>query len=194
MSKNTNIKVSDYLSRMIEYSGKTQIEIAKEIGYPNVNMITLFKQAKTKVPVNKVPLLAKSLGIDPVNLLRIVLSEYSPEVWDALEEILGQNLVSAEEKQVLDVVRKVALGLNIAPNTDDERRELAELALKWRQRTEKELEASSRRAHASAKRTSGPFVPAVYENDIDTLLGLKEAKPVEAEAVPEPEEPQPSAE
>lgn len=74
------ITVAQYLSGAIGISGKTQRQIAQEIGYENPNVITMFKQGKTRLPVYKVPVVASSLGVDPTDLLRIVLSEYEPEI------------------------------------------------------------------------------------------------------------------
>ena len=69
-----------YLARLIELSPKTQREIATDIGYPKANIITMFKQGTTKVPLEKIPALARALGIDRIEMLRRAMREYAPEI------------------------------------------------------------------------------------------------------------------
>jgi predicted XRE-type DNA-binding protein len=59
-----NITVKDFLTQAIENSKLKQTEIAEAVGYDKPNFITMLKQGKTKLPVNKVPAFAKILGID----------------------------------------------------------------------------------------------------------------------------------
>lgn len=93
-----------YLAHQIELSDKTQLEIAHEIGYEKPNIITMFKQGTTKVPINKVPMLAKALGLDPAHLLRLALREYAPEILDTIEEALGRA-VTHNEFEIIEAVR-----------------------------------------------------------------------------------------
>lgn len=54
---------------------KTQAEIASEAGFPNANMITFLKTGRNKVPLDRVPSLAKALEIDPAYLMRLALDQ-----------------------------------------------------------------------------------------------------------------------
>lgn len=128
------VAVSDYLTQQIAISGKSQKDIAEELEYPKQNIITMFKQGKTKIPLNKVPKFAKVLGLDPVHLLRLTMSEYSPETWDTIEQVLGGYLVTANEAEILNIIRETAQGLDVAPKNDEDRLELMTLAAKWRDR------------------------------------------------------------
>lgn len=98
-----------YITEKIEKSDKTQIEIAHELGYDKPNIITMFKHGATKVPVAKVPALARALGLDPAHLLRLALSEYSPEILEAIESSFGW-LVAEDEYQLLKQVRTLTGG------------------------------------------------------------------------------------
>lgn len=84
-----NMTVMEFLTQAIDGCGKTQSQIALEAGFPRSNIITMFKQGRTKVPIRKVPALAKALGIEPVVFLRVVLNEYQPELLETLEGVLG---------------------------------------------------------------------------------------------------------
>ena len=61
--------VAQYLNTKINESGKTQKEIATEIGYDSPNVITMFKQGLTKLPMNTIGPIARALEVDPVYLL-----------------------------------------------------------------------------------------------------------------------------
>ncbi len=54
---------------------KTQAEIASEAGFANANMMTFLKNGRNKVPLDRVPSLAKALGVDPAMLLRLALDQ-----------------------------------------------------------------------------------------------------------------------
>ncbi len=51
--------VAEFLTHAITHSGKTQKLIADELGYDNPNIITMFKQGSSPVPLKKVGPLAK---------------------------------------------------------------------------------------------------------------------------------------
>ena len=54
---------------------KTQAEIASEAGFANANMMTHLKIGKNKVPLDRVPSLAKALEVDPAFLMRLALDQ-----------------------------------------------------------------------------------------------------------------------
>ena len=80
-------KVAEFLDNAINKSTKSQLQIAKESGFPKPNMITMIKQGRTKMPITKVILLANSLDIEPKVLLKICFEEYQPGNWQVIEEI-----------------------------------------------------------------------------------------------------------
>ena len=84
------IKVAEYLTAQLEICGKSQKEIAKEVGFPKANVLTMLKQGNTRVPIHRVPALAEALGVDPAKFMRMVLAEYHPEILKAIESSLGE--------------------------------------------------------------------------------------------------------
>jgi len=142
-NQQARISVADYLTQQIALSGKPQKEIAEELNYDKPNIITMFKQGKTKLPLNKVSPLAKSLGLDPVHLLRIVLLEYAPETWEVLSAILGSAAVSENEVNTLAIIRNAAQGQDVAFVTDDDKLELMQLVGKIRDRQTKLAKAAA---------------------------------------------------
>ncbi len=101
MVKKNIVSVAEFLSHYIDKSYKTQREIAIEIGYSNPNMITMLKQGLTKLPLDKIGVMAKALGIDPGVLFYFVMTEYMPETLDALAPIMQGLQLSKDERQLI---------------------------------------------------------------------------------------------
>ena len=73
------------LERLINDSDKSQIRMAEELGYDNQNMITMFKQGKTRVPLEKVVPLARALDVDPSALIQAWFTAYMPAALASIE-------------------------------------------------------------------------------------------------------------
>lgn len=65
------------LRRQIELisSRKTQKEIAHQAGFVNANMISLLKNGSTKLPLDRVPDLARAIEVDAAHLMRLALEQ-----------------------------------------------------------------------------------------------------------------------
>jgi len=109
----TKLTVAEYLERAIDMSGKTQRQITQELGYENPNIITMFKQGKSKLPINKVNAMALSLGLDPANLLRIVMTEYMPEAWEVIEKVVGDRYITPTQQAFQKIVDEETDGAGI---------------------------------------------------------------------------------
>jgi transcriptional regulator with XRE-family HTH domain len=107
MGKKAQVSVAEYLDKAVDISGKTQREIAAEVGYAKPNVLSMMKQGQTKVPIGKIPAISKALGVDPVNFVRLAMTEYHPEVWDTLSDAFGEAL-SANERRLLDLYREAS--------------------------------------------------------------------------------------
>lgn len=69
---------------------KTQAEIASEAGFANANMMTFLKNGRNKVPLDRVPSLAKALEVDPAYLMRLALDQaVGTTAASAITEIFG---------------------------------------------------------------------------------------------------------
>ena len=101
-------RMAVYLTKQIDALAgtKTQREIAFEIGYEKPNMISMFKRGEAKVPLDKIPALAKALHVDPIHLFRMAVEQQ----WPALKDVIGgifSNLASDNETAIfLDKWRK----------------------------------------------------------------------------------------
>ena len=114
-----------YLAEKIKNSDKSQRELASLVGFQNPNMVTMLKQGKVKLALDRVPAMAQALKVDPVELFKIALSQfYAPGDCAALLSIVEQSY-SATEKEIIAIVRTASGG---APDlTEDRKRKLVQL-------------------------------------------------------------------
>ena len=103
MSPHTTVKhkvsVASYLSDAIERCGKTHRQIAAEAGFPAAYAITTVKSGRTKVPIRKVPSLAKVLDLDAKCLLELCFRQYEPGYWEVIEAAFNDSERDANQRR-----------------------------------------------------------------------------------------------
>jgi transcriptional regulator with XRE-family HTH domain len=110
--------IARYLDKQIEAlrGVKTQREIANEIGYEKPNMISMFKRGEARVPLDKIPLLAKALHVDPAHLFRLGLEQYWPNMGDTIAGIFGRLATENEEAILLSKWRAATDNMDPGPS------------------------------------------------------------------------------
>lgn len=103
MSKTS--KVAEHLTNLIDRSPKTQLEIADEVGFPRANMIAMVKSGVSKLPVARILVMAKSLEADPVEMFRLVMGEYMPELLEVADEVYQREKLSTGEAELIKRLR-----------------------------------------------------------------------------------------
>jgi hypothetical protein len=84
---------------------KSQLDIATEAGFVNVNVMSMIKSGKTRLPLDRVPALAKAIGSDPRYLFRLAMEQGGRETARmAMEEVFG-TIVSRNEVAWLEEIR-----------------------------------------------------------------------------------------
>lgn len=98
-------RIAKYLSKQIDTLAgrKSQREIAQEIGYDKPNMISMFKRGECKIPLDKVPALAKSVEADPAFLFRLAMEQFWPDGNNPINTIFGTVLTRNETEIILHV-------------------------------------------------------------------------------------------
>lgn len=99
------ISVAKYISDQIDLCGKSQKEIAQEIGFDKPNVISMIKKGATKVPHVKIYKMAKALEVDPVYFFKLCMDEYNPEFSEVIEQIVGGKIISDNEYEFVQVLR-----------------------------------------------------------------------------------------
>lgn len=76
---------------------KTQGEIAVEAGFQNSNFLTMLKSGKNKIPLDRVPDLARALEVDPALLMRLSLEQsIGPAAAAAVVSVFGTPVTQNE--------------------------------------------------------------------------------------------------
>ncbi len=89
-------------------STKSQSEIAAEAGFVNPNMISMIKGGSNKLPLDRVPSLARALDCDAAFLLGLALEQTVGETQaHVIVDVLGAP-VSANELDWLTEIRKAS--------------------------------------------------------------------------------------
>jgi transcriptional regulator with XRE-family HTH domain len=116
--------IAEYLTKQIDVQaslGKNQRQIAAEIGYEKPNMISMFKRGEAKVPLDKIPALARALNVDPALLFRLAIQQYWPELLKSVAEIFG-TVLTKNEVEIIKHIRAVTKGSDPDLTTDLERK------------------------------------------------------------------------
>lgn len=141
--------VARYIDQQVTLCGRSQREIAEMCGWLNSNIITMLKRGQTKLPVAKVGVLAEALGVDPRVLLRLAMTEYMPDTWAVLEEIIGTaSTVTDDELAIIEFIREVGLGRTPRLDNNASRAELATVIRKLAERDEAKDAAAVERLSA----------------------------------------------
>jgi len=120
-------KMARFLDKRIDSlkDETSQREIAAAVGFRSANIISMFKTGETKVPLDKIPGLAKAIKVDPAHLMRLGLEQYWPDQMRTINEIF-QNLVTRAEMEIIEVYRSASTDRD-PPVTEDQKRRLREI-------------------------------------------------------------------
>jgi transcriptional regulator with XRE-family HTH domain len=100
-------KLAKYLATQIDAISdeKSQREIAQEIGYEKPNMISMFKRGEAKVPLDKIPALAKALHVDPAHMMRLAMEQYWPDLYQIINEVFG-GITTKNQREIYAIIQK----------------------------------------------------------------------------------------
>lgn len=88
--------------------GRTNEDVASDLGYRSANIISMFRTGKTRIPLEKLPDIARLMKLDLTALLPLWFEQYWGERADAKTLIKGfaQRLLSSNELPLVENVRK----------------------------------------------------------------------------------------
>lgn len=78
----------------IEVSGKTQREIATEMGFEHANVLSMLKSGEMRMPLERIPSFAAATGISADVLLQTAMQEYMPETWAVVARATAASSVA----------------------------------------------------------------------------------------------------
>lgn len=115
-SENRETVVSKFINKRILETGKSQRDIAREAGFNKPNMISMLKTGESKLPLDRVPGMAKALECDIGYLFRLALTQY----FDAkIVAGLMQDLqFTPNETEIIHHIRHVSGGTDPKMTSD----------------------------------------------------------------------------
>ena len=78
----------------------------------------MFKRGETKVPLDKIPALAKALHVDPAHLFRLALEQYWPDLSETINTIFGPTVTANEQEILIKPWRIATNNLDPAPTPE----------------------------------------------------------------------------
>jgi hypothetical protein len=108
------MKVSEFVSYHMRKCGKMQVEIAREVGFPRSNFLSMIRTGAARIPLNRVPALAESIGIPPRDLFLRCLTEYEPELLTTIQTALPGALLDNDDLQALELFKSRISALRYA--------------------------------------------------------------------------------
>ncbi len=106
MSENGTSKVAAFIAAAIERSSKTQLEISAEAGFPRSSVLSMIKQGQTKMPLARIPQMARALEVDEVEFFRLAMGEYMPELLRICDQMYACERLTEGEAALLYEVRQ----------------------------------------------------------------------------------------
>ncbi len=104
----TPTRFSNYIMKLLMETTKSQKEIAETVGFKNQNMITMLKQGHVKLALDRVPRMAKALGVDEVDMFKLALTQFYDDASCRLLVDLLEKGLSKDERAILRVVREAS--------------------------------------------------------------------------------------
>jgi hypothetical protein len=116
----TTSQVARFIENRIEETGQKQKDVAFKAGFENPNIITMIKQGKTHLPLDKVGLMANALETDPVQLLQMCMEEYHPATWKVIAPFM-ETALTKDELRLLNALRAWVGGPYLSALTSESR-------------------------------------------------------------------------
>ncbi len=84
---------------------KTQSQIAEEAGFAQPNFLSMVKTGTTRLPLDRVPALAKALECDPTRMFMLAIEQRGGDTTEAAIQAIFGTLVSDNEVDWLEEIR-----------------------------------------------------------------------------------------
>jgi predicted DNA-binding transcriptional regulator AlpA len=104
---------------------KSDEEMAQALGFSRTNIYTGIKQGLMKMPIGKVPLLARALDVPASEVLEVLLRDYMPEMLEVVRKVWGPLDLTTNEKKLIEAYRTLAQGHDVEPVVMDGRNLIA---------------------------------------------------------------------
>ena len=84
----------------LDASGKTQREVAEEVGFPRGNVISMLRSGEMRLPIERAPALARALGINEKLLEEPYIENFCLRASCDGERTVGDYLIGTSARTV----------------------------------------------------------------------------------------------
>lgn len=117
--------VKELISVQAERLGLENPDIARALGYPSPNVISMLKSGAMRLPINKIARAAAVFKIDPLYLAMCVDAENDLGLTEILNSVTKRTNITLNEEKLIIKMRKIAEELDF--DMDDHQQELTEM-------------------------------------------------------------------
>jgi transcriptional regulator with XRE-family HTH domain len=115
-----NTKAAKFLDKRLSElaaQGKTQREIARQAGFHKApNIISMFKIGDARIPLERVPALARAIEVDEMTLFRLVWDQnYAGTDLDDMVKRVTATPVTRNEAKWIELIRDITDNADPAP-------------------------------------------------------------------------------
>lgn len=89
------------------------VEMQQALGYSRPNVIAMIKSGSMNLPEQKAITVAKLLDLPPLFVLKKLVLENNPTLWDSIESVLSDRLITPNELALVNWVRRELDGHDI---------------------------------------------------------------------------------
>lgn len=159
----------------MDYRGMKNVDLYKQLDYPNPNVISMLRNGTMKLPPNKVGAFCRALGLDPLWVALCIDEEFDFGLKQMLKDVCQRSMVTTEnEGRLLMAIREAANfnAINLEQDFPVEFAQILEILkgvgakVAQQQKTAIEMEEDRRRkraekaAQAAAAKGNAPESPA----------------------------------
>lgn len=99
-----NTRAAIFLRNKIDESRYQQREIAAAMGYENANVLSMIKRGEAKIPLEKIPALARILDVDMASLTQMVLEQIMPGEERKISEMFSKT-ITKNQREWLNLIQ-----------------------------------------------------------------------------------------
>lgn len=107
------VPVKELIAVHADQIGIRNNELAKAMGYPAHNVVSMLKSGAMRLPINKIAIAAEVLKIDPMYLARCVDAESDFNLAPLLESITKRIAITVNEEKLIQKLRQASNGLDV---------------------------------------------------------------------------------
>lgn len=108
--------------------GLTESQLCTAMGFQKETALALIKSGAMRMPLNKLPALAKALELDPATLVSAALSESEPALAQVIQDVFNPMRLTATEVNLINHLRKLSGDQPTTPIVFDGQRVIALVA------------------------------------------------------------------